>query len=171
MTIPCRALSKSICLTLLLATLLSGTATHAAPSDGQKFRDWTARCQTKKGADKPTCFVFQNLLLKKENKRLLHVAIGYLTESEQPVAFFTLPLGVSLPGGLSVTIDDGKPIRLRYERCDSTGCLAPLALTETLVNSLQGGRWARVAYFNAARREISVPVSLVGFTSGLKSLQ
>ena len=101
----------------------------------------------------------------------MHVAVGYLTASEQPVAFFTLPLGVSLPGGLSLTVDNGKPVRIRYERCDASGCLAPLALTDTVVKSMRGGRWARVAFFDSTRREVSVPVSLLGFTAGLKSLK
>jgi invasion protein IalB len=151
--------------------LLLGASSQAAPQTGQKFRDWTARCETRKDSKQQTCFVFQNLLLKKENKRLLHVAVGYLVSKDQPVAFFTLPLGVSLPGGVSVTVDDGKPVRVRYERCDASGCLAPLALTEALVKSLKGGRWARVAFFDATRREVSVPVSLLGFTSGLNSLK
>ena len=161
---------------IALQAMLLGTSSQAAPQTGQKFRDWTARCEVRKETagketKEQTCFVFQNILLKKENKRLLHVAVGYLVSKDQPVAFFTLPLGVSLPGGVSLTVDDGKPLRVRYERCDASGCLAPLALTETLVKSLKGGRWARVAFFDATRREVSVPVSLLGFTSGLKSLK
>jgi invasion protein IalB len=156
---------------IALQAALFGTPSQAAPQTGQKFRDWTARCEVRKGGEEQTCFVFQNILLKKENKRLLHVAVGYLVAKDQPVAFLTLPLGVSLPGGVSLTIDEGKPVRVRYERCDASGCLAPLALTETLVKSLQGGRWARIAFFDATRREVSVPVSLLGFTSGLKSLE
>ena len=155
----------------MLQSVFGSAQLQALPENGQKFRDWTARCEIKKETGQPTCFVFQNLLLKKENKRLLHVAVGYLTENEQPVAFFTLPLGVSLPGGLSLIIDNGKPVRIRYERCDASGCLAPLALTDTLVKSLKGGRWARVAFFDATRREVSIPVSLLGFTAGLKSLK
>ncbi len=156
---------------MALQTITGSALVHALPENGQKFRDWTARCEVNKEKARPACFVFQNLLLKKENKRLLHVAVGYLTASAQPVAFFTLPLGVSLPGGLSITVDDGKPVRIRYERCDASGCLAPLALTDTLVTSLRGGRWARVAFFDSTRREVSVPVSLLGFTAGLKSLK
>ena len=117
-----------------------------------------------------TCYIFQNLLLKSQKKRLLHVAVGYLSDGKRPAAFFTLPLGVSLPGGLSLTVDDGKPMRLRYERCEPSGCLAPLALTEPLIKSLKGGRWARVAFFDVSRREVSVPVSLLGFTAGFNAL-
>ena len=164
----CKRISAAV---IVLQTVIGSAAVHAAPENGQKFLDWTVTCEVSKESAQPACFVFQNLLLKKENKRLLHVAVGYLPAGQQPTAFFTLPLGVSLPGGLSVTVDDGKPVRVRYERCDAAGCLAPLALTDTLVKSLMGGRWSRVAFFDASRREISVPVSLNGFTAALKALK
>jgi len=159
-------------LTALLATVVPG-AGRAAPADGQQFKDWTVRCEGAQEADRAPCFLFQNLLLKSQNKRLLHVAVGFMqdgAEGKQPAAFFTLPLGVSLPGGLSLKVDNGKALRMRYERCDATGCLAPLALTEDLIKALKGGRWARVAFFDATRREVSVPVSLLGFTAGFNSL-
>ncbi len=153
-----------------LAALALAAGALAAPGDGEKFKDWTARCE-KLEDGRTTCYVFQNLVLKKDNQRLMHVAVGYMTNDDQAVAFFTLPLGVSLPGGLSLTVDDGKPVRLRYERCDANGCLAPLALSEELIRAFKGGRWARVAFFDATRREISVPVSLLGFTAGFDSLR
>ncbi len=157
----------SLVAALLTLHPLPGAAT---PKNGQQFTDWTARCEARKEAAGETCYIFQNLLLKSQKQRLLHVAVGYLSDGKRPVAFFTLPLGVSLPGGLSLTVDDGKPLRLRYEHCDSSGCLAPLVLTEPLINSLKGGRWARVAFFDVRRREVSVPVSLLGFTAGFNSL-
>jgi len=157
-------------LVLGLALSLAGAPAAGAPDDGATFKDWTVRCETPGDDKRQACYIFQNLLLKKEQQRILHVAVGYLVDDE-PAAFFTLPLGVSLPGGVSVTVDDGQPVRLRYERCDGTGCLAPLALNEELVRALKGGRWARVAFFDAGRREISVPVSLRGFTAGFNALR
>lgn len=156
------------CLCAVL-TAVSGAA-RAAPSDGQDFKDWTARCETLQDGTKVPCYIFQNVFLKKDNQRLLHVAVGYLAEGGKPVAFFNLPLGVSLPGGLGVKIDEGQPLRLRFERCEPNGCLAPLPLDDQLIRAFKGGRWARVSFFDSSRREISVPVSLVGFTAGFDAL-
>lgn len=146
------------------------TAARAQPEDGQQFKDWTARCETLPDGTTPPCYIMQSVLLKKGNQPLLLVAVRNAVEGERPAAFFSLPLGVSLPGGLSLTVDEGQPLRLRYERCDRNGCHAPLPLDDALLNSLKGGRWARVAFFDATRREISVPVSLLGFTAGFASL-
>lgn len=159
-------------LPLALACALASGAPAAAPEDGRSFKDWTVRCRDEaqgEGADR-ACFIVQDVLLKSQNRRLLLVTVGYLASGEQPAAFFTLPLGVSLPGGISIRVDDGKPTRLRYERCDRSGCLAPLALSDELLAAFKGGRWARVAFFDPNGREVSVPVSLLGFTAGFESL-
>ena len=164
------SLKHSLVAGIALHFVIAAAPVGAKPSNGQKFNAWTARCEVNKETKQSACFLFQNLLLKKEQRPLLHVAVGYLNGTEQPVAIFTVPLGVSLPGGLNVTIDEGKALRVRFERCDETGCLAPLSLSAAVIASLKGGRWARVAFFDPNRREVSVPVSLLGFTAGLKSL-
>jgi invasion protein IalB len=164
--------SRSIlkaCLCTVLAAACA--AARAEPSDGQSFKDWTARCETLQDGTKAPCYIMQNVLLKKGNQPLLLVAVRNAADGDRPAAFFSLPLGVSLPGGLSLTVDEGQPLRLRYERCDRNGCHAPLPLDDALLKSLKGGRWARVAFFDAARREISVPVSLLGFTAGFDALR
>jgi invasion protein IalB len=156
---------------LLLAAALVTPAAHAEPEDGKRFKDWTARCEAPEGGGPRACYLFQNILLKKANRQLLHVAVGYQPRTDTAAAVFTLPLGVSLPGGLSLTVDEGKPLRMRYERCDANGCRAPLTLNDGLIKSLKGGRWARVAFFDSNRREVSVPVSLLGFTAGFNALK
>jgi len=161
--LPRRFLVSGFALTLAIA------ASAAEPEDGASFKDWTVRCEAAEGQPS-RCAIVQRLLLKQQQKRILDVAVGYMLD-DKPAAFFVLPLGVSLPGGVSVTVDDGQPVRLRYERCDANGCLAPLALSQELIGALKGGRWARVAFFDPSGKEISVPVSLVGFTAGFNALR
>ena len=74
----------------------STTSTEGA---AKSFRDWSTRCEGVTEDGKKVCYIFQNLLLKSENKRLLHVAVGYLSDGEQPAAFFTLPA----PGPRGIT--------------------------------------------------------------------
>ena len=142
----------------------------AAAKSGDTFKDWTVQCESARKGTAETCYIFQNLRMKKGEKQLLHMAVGYLAKSGDPAAFLTLPLGVSLPGGVSLSVDDGPPKRFRFERCETNGCLAPLMLNEELIRSLKAGRQARIAFFDSARRQISVPVSLLGFTAGFNAL-
>ena len=155
---------------LALLTLSLAAPWVLAANSGDTFRDWTLRCGPVGATARPTCYIYQDLLLKHDKQPLLHMAVGYLTSANRPMVLLTLPLGVSLPAGVSVRVDNGPAKRLRYERCEANGCLAPMALSDELLRSLKAGREARVAFFDGARREISVPVSLLGFTAGFNAL-
>ena len=168
MSVACPIMRPSVLpLLLALALYLPGAP---AQEPEHKFKDWASRCEKTKDRGS-LCYIFQNLLLKTSKQRLLYVAIGYFGRKQAPMAVFTLPLGVSLPGGVSLKIDKRKKIRIRYERCDKSGCLAPLVLNDQHLKALQSGLKARVGFFDSSGREIAIPVSLLGFTAGFKSLQ
>ncbi len=153
----------------LTFAVLLGSGTLPAQEPAQNFKDWALRCDKSAEAVK-VCYIYQNLLLKTSKQRLLNLAVGYFGKDKTPTALFTLPLGVSLPGGVSIKIDTRKKVRIRYERCDKSGCLAPLVLRDEELKAMQTGLKANVAFFDTRGREISIPVSLLGFTSGFKSL-
>ena len=154
------------CIAALLATL----SARANPEHGQKFRNWTARCESVPGTTLERCFIFQNLVLKDSGKRLVHVAVGYLAANGQAAAVVTLPLGISLPPGAAISVDGGEPVDFVIERCDTDGCVGALALGDELIADMKRGRQAHVSFHDGTRRRIAVPVSLLGFTAGFDSL-
>ncbi|MDX1514297.1 MAG: invasion associated locus B family protein [Gammaproteobacteria bacterium] len=154
-----------------LAFIAPGQPATAAPKDGEKFNDWSARCQTAEDSDQEQCYIFQNLVLKEGGQRVLHIAVMYLRQNNQPAAIVTVPLGVSLPQGVGFQIDEGEKTRFAYERCDASGCTGGLVLTDTLLNSLKKGKQATFSFFSGAGQEIAVPVSLSGFTAGFNALK
>jgi invasion protein IalB len=156
---------------LLLVALWAGGPVQAKPEHGQTFKDWTARCEQAPGADLERCFIFQNLVLKESGKRLVHMAVGYLAANGQAAAVITMPLGISLPPGASISVDGGAPRSIVIERCDSDGCVGAVSLSEQFVADLKRGREARISFHDGTRRRIAVPVSLLGFTAGFNSLQ
>ena len=156
---------------LLLVALSAGGSVQAKPEHGQTFKDWTARCEQAPGANLERCFIFQNLVLKESGKRLVHMAVGYLAANGQAAAVITMPLGISLPPGASISVDGGAPRSIVIERCDSDGCVGAVTLSEQLVSDLKRGREARISFHDGTRRRIAVPVSLLGFTAGFNSLQ
>jgi invasion protein IalB len=158
-------------LPLLLAGLSAAGPVQARPEHGQTFKDWTARCEQAPGTDLKRCFIFQNLVLKESGKRLVHMAVGYLAADGQAAAVVTMPLGISLPAGASISVDGGTPQQIIIERCDNDGCVGALALSKQLVAELKRGKEARISFHDGTRRRIAVPVSLLGFTAGFNSLQ
>ncbi|HEY5701701.1 MAG TPA: invasion associated locus B family protein [Gammaproteobacteria bacterium] len=147
-----------------------GQSAIASPKDGDKFKDWSARCQKANETDKEHCYIFQNLVLKEGGQRVLHVAVMYLRTNNQPAAIVTVPLGVSLPQGVGFQVDDGEKTRFGYERCDASGCTGGLVLTETIIKTLRKGKQAKFSFHSGAGQEIAIPVSLSGFTAGFATL-
>ncbi len=157
----------------LLATLMLALPSANAVESGETFKDWKAQCQEIKETGKESCFIFQNLTIKTEegSRQLLHLAVGYPPDKQEPMVIFTLPLGISLPPGVSLTVDKGEPIRLRLEYCVPQGCKALFRLDTQWLASFKAGSKAQVTVQDGARRAIGIPVSLNGFTAGLKALQ
>lgn len=155
---------------LLLALLSVNASGHANPQHGQSFKDWTARCEQAPGTSLPRCFIFQNLVLKESGQRLVHMAVGYLAANGQASAVITMPLGISLPPGATISVDHAPPQRIVIERCDTNGCVGTAALSDQMVAALKRGREARISFHDASRRRIAVPVSLLGFTAGFNAL-
>ena len=159
-------------LAILTATLLLAAAglCSAAPKDGQTFGDWAVRCEKPKNAPKETCFIFQNHVTKKDHKPVLRIAVGYLPTKNQPVAVITMPLGIALPPGVQIKVDNNEAVRVPVERCEPQGCRAGVILGDKLLAQLKAGQKAEITFDDGARHPITVPVSLKGFTAGLSSL-
>lgn len=155
---------------LLAGALWMGGVASANPQHGQTFKNWSARCEPAPGSTIERCFIFQNLVLKDSGKRLVHMAVGYLAADGRPAAVITLPLGISLPLGATISVDGGAPEEIHIERCDAGGCVGTVALSDGFVVALKRGREARVTFHDGARRRIAVPISLLGFTAGFNSL-
>ena len=102
---------------------------------------------------------------------MLQFAVGYVATSEAPIALLSLPLGISLPPGVSIRIGDAQPTRVLVERCEPNGCRAGLKLSEDLLTQLREGTQLTVTFHDAERRPIEVPLSLDGFEAGLTALK
>ncbi len=160
-----------VCVVLMFANLFGAPAAIAQPENGKTFQDWTIRCVDKEEESVARCYIFQSLVLREGGQRVLHVAVGYLPTEEHPVALFTLPLSISLPPGGSIQVDDNEEQRFQIERCEVNGCRAGISLKENMLEQFMKGMQARIIFHDGARRPISVPLSLKGFTAGLAALK
>ena len=160
-------------LVLISGALALAPLTPYAQENAQKFKDWSARCETPKGGKHESCFIFQRLVTKKDDGfvPVLHVLVGYITPDGEPGLFATVPLGVSLPPGVQLSIDGDAPVSFGYSHCSNQGCLAALALTGALIAKLKAGNSAVVTFYTGSHKPVSITVSLQGFTAGFNSLR
>lgn len=156
----------------LLAALAAAPA-EAVSAREQDYQDWRLRCEKRTDADAESCVMFQAITatVKDRKQRILNVAVRYPAPEQPPMLFFSVPLGVYLPGGLLLQIDEGTALRLQIEVCNPNGCHTRLALEEPLIDDFKVGRQAKVTFQDGRQREVAVPVSLTGFTAAFKALK
>ena len=161
--------STFFCLTFVFA-LLSSTVSHAQPADGDAFGNWLVNCETDDESGRQGCFLVQNLVLRESGQRVLQIAIGYVAEAPEPIALISLPLGISLPPGTTLKIDELEPTRIAVERCEPNGCRAGVKLGAELLKTFINGNQLTITFHDAKRQPIDVPLSLKGIEDGLTAL-
>lgn len=175
-------------LLILLAGLMAVTALEAQAAETRRdnFGDWGFICnkpdsqQAGQEEAKESCNLFQTALLNTQQdgekaegaqqQRVLLTRVGYLQDIEHPVLLITAPLGILLPMGIIVEVEGHDAIQLQVQRCDAGGCLGYVAMEEPFVEAMKKGSEAKVTFYDAQRRGVTIPLSLKGFTKGMQEL-
>lgn len=79
------------------------------------------------------------------------------------------PLGVLIPYGVRLRIDEGEPAPLNITRCLPIGCVAGAPMTGDAVDLMKKGSTANFAY--VLQNETVIKISLKGFTKAYDSLK
>lgn len=161
-------MSLSSCLRCVFALGCLLTLRPVAALDEVAHGAWTLRCEAL-GAHHE-CILLQNLVLGASGQTVLQFAIGYAPGDPTPTVLMSLPLGIALPPGVTIRIDDGKPATFPVERCEPAGCRAGMKLRQQTIDQLSAGHELTITFYDAEREAIEVPVSLAGFSSGFAAL-
>lgn len=104
-------------------------------------------------------------------RELLLMAIEYPDGLSTPVAWLILPLGVLLPPGIGLKIDQGESKGLPFRSCDAGGCATPWPLSEDDIAALKRGQKLMVIFKDIDGKSLGAPISLNGFTAAFAKLQ
>ena len=80
------------------------------------------------------------------------------------------PLGVLLPSGLGLKIDQVDVGRAGFVRCLPTGCVAEVMMEDKLIDQLRNGTTATFIIFQTPEEGIGIPLTLTGFKDGYDKL-
>ena len=149
--------------------------TSALPARAQglvkgTFGDWQQRCETPPGAQAEQCALVQNVAAEDRPNITLLVIVLKTADAKSRLLRVVAPLGVLLPAGLGLKIDDVDVGRAGFVRCLATGCVAEVVMDDNLVGQLRGGKQATFIVFQTPEEGIGIPVSLNGFGPGFDSL-
>jgi invasion protein IalB len=152
-------------------------AAPAAPSQpqaeaaGAQQPGWIARC-TSPSRDAPLeCAIEQNAVLSKTGQTIVLINIRVAPDTRAPVALLQLPLGLNLPVGAKLQVDEGKTVDLQIQTCENRGCYASTPVAPDLLAALRSGKQLKVSFQNMARETIAIPMPLNDFAAAYDKIK
>jgi invasion protein IalB len=156
---------------LLLPLLIWLPAEAAAQGQlKQKFGDWELRCDTPAGAQGEQCVIMQYVTAEDRENVGLSVVVMKTADKQAQVLRVLAPLGVLLPRGLGLRVDETDMGSTSFIRCLPNGCASEVVMDESLISQLRSGKQAMFIIFQTPEEGIGVPISLGGFGEGLDAL-
>ncbi|MFO1172643.1 MAG: invasion associated locus B family protein [Hyphomicrobiaceae bacterium] len=131
--------------------------------------DWQLVCKRPEGAKSDLCALVQDVTSESNPNIGLSVQFQKSAEGEKVLRVFA-PLGVLLPPGLGLQIDDDKVGHAPFVRCQVVGCVAQVTLDKDLIAKFKAGKTAWFIVFQTKEAGIGIPVSLDGFPKAIDSL-
>lgn len=138
--------------------------------NGESQNSWVKLCQNQEtvqeGVVKPVevCLTHHERLSAVNGMVLVSVALRKIAGQENEHLMVLVPLGVALPPGLQVVVDDSEPIELDFTFCHVGGCTAEAPASESVVESFKKGKELKVLALNKTGKTVAFPVPLTGFT-------
>ena len=132
---------------------------------------WIARC-TSVSRDAPLeCAIEQNAVLTKTGQTIVLINIRIAPDTRTPVALLQLPLGLNLPVGAKLQVDEGKAVDLQIQTCENRGCYASTPIAPDLLASLKSGKQLKVSFQNMAKETIAIPMPLNDFAAAYDKIK
>ena len=133
--------------------------------------DWELRCDTPPGAQSEQCVVMQFVTAEDRDNVGLTVIALKTADGQAQILRILAPLGVLLPRGLGLHVDNDDMGSAGFVRCLPNGCVAEVIMDEALIAKLSGGETATFVIFQTPEEGIGIPISLKGFGEGYEALQ
>jgi len=156
---------------LVFGGLVQGTVTaHAQGEVRSSHGDWQMRCDTPPGASSEQCALIQNVTASDRENVGLSVIVLKTADKQARILRVLAPLGVLLPSGLGLRVDNADIGRAGFVRCLPNGCIAEVILEDELLTKLKAGAQATFIIFQTPEEGIGIPISLNGFSDGFDTL-
>jgi invasion protein IalB len=157
------------------AVLLAATAVATGEAVAQGavrsvHGDWQIRCDTPPGAQGEQCALMQSVTAEDRPNVGLTVIVLKTTDQKSRLMRVVAPLGVLLPSGLGLKIDNADVGRAGFVRCLSNGCIAEVVMDDKLIGQLRNGQTSTFIIFQTPEEGIGFPMSLKGFGEGFDKL-
>jgi invasion protein IalB len=132
--------------------------------------DWQVRCDTPPGAQAEQCALIQSVTAEDRANVGLTVIVLKTADHKSRLLRVVAPMGVLLPSGLGLKIDQVDVGRAGFVRCLPNGCVAEVVMDDNLIKQFRNGQTATFIIFQTPEEGIGFPMSLKGFGEGFDKL-
>jgi len=143
---------------------------HAQGVVRSKFGDWELRCEKPTGASTEQCALLQSVIAEDKSNINLVVIVLKTSDGKGRLLRAIAPLGVLLPNGLGLKIDETDIGRAGFVKCLPSGCVAEVAMDDKLLEQFRTGRTATFVIYQIPDEGIGLPLTLQGFRDGFAKL-
>jgi invasion protein IalB len=158
-------------LVLALAGPLGGTSAARAQGAVRSVHgDWQIRCDTPPGAQSEQCALIQSVVAEDRSNAGLTVIVLKTADQKSRLMRVVAPLGVLLPSGLGLKLDNQDVGRAGFVRCLPNGCVAEVVMDDKLLGQLKNAKTATFIIFETPEEGIGFPLSLNGLSEGFEKL-
>ena len=160
---------------LLVASTMVAGLMFASPAAAQGavrsvHGDWQIRCETPPGAQSEQCALMQSVTAEDRPNVGLTVIVLKTSDQKSRLMRVVAPLGILIPSGLGLKIDNQDVGRAGFVRCLPNGCVAEVVMDDNLINQLRNGQTSTFIIFQTPEEGIGFPMSLKGFGEGYDKL-
>ena len=149
----------------------SPTPAEAAPANAPAPPGWVARCSSASRDAPLECAIEQTAVLTKTGQLIVLLNIRVASDTRQPIAVIQLPLGLNLPAGAKLQVDDGKVSDLQIQTCEQRGCYANSPITAEMLAAMKSGKQLKVSFQNLGKETITIPMPLADFAAAYEKIK
>ena len=143
----------------------NGAAPAAAPPG------WAARCTSASREAPLECVIEQTAVLSKTGQLIVLVNIRVPSDTHTPVILIQLPLGLNLPAGAKLQVDDGKSIDLQIQTCEARGCYTSAPIAPEQLAAMKSGKQLKISFQNLGKEVITIPMPLADFAAAYDKIK
>lgn len=140
-----------------------------------KSSAWVKLCEKaplskeKPDEKRDVCITHHERLDPNTGAPIISAAVRTIEGNDKPRFLITVPLGMLLPPGMKMKIDEDKEhaVELQFNFCLANGCTAETDAPPELIEKLSGGKMLFIAVRNLTTEQIVFQVPLNGFKSTL----
>jgi invasion protein IalB len=146
----------------------AGAAAPAAAAGDKDQSAWVKLCEKAPSLTEPkkelnVCLTHHERLDGNTGMVLVSAAIRQVEGQDKEALMVMVPLGMALPPGVQVKVDEKEPVKLQFTLCHAAGCTAEGEATKAVIDQMKTGKQVVVAAINLAGKAIGFPVPLTGF--------